>query len=391
MRAFLRDWMMDLAKYGRVVPRALDIAARSERVDYATDEYRQTRRRLMNGLHPERMTLCLRDVIPETPTSRTLVFQRTDGPKPPFRPGQYVNLFVEVDGVRTSRPYSISSSPESPFLSLTVRQGGGRFVSRYLTETVAVGDTFESTGPAGQFYYERLIDPPRLVFLAGGSGITPFMSMIRHGASAGWPYTVELLYGCRTPKDVIFGEELSALAREHEEFRYHLVISEPPRGYKGNRGFLDGRCIRKLVDGLEGKKFFLCGPNAMYELRLQALARLGVAEHRVRRELFGPPEDVTLEPGWPAGLSGSTLHRVVVEGHGEFDAPAGEPLLNALERNGVVVPAVCRSGECSACRMKRIEGRVFLPAQARIRQSDAENGYIHACVAYPIGPIRVRL
>jgi ferredoxin-NADP reductase len=321
---------------------------------------------------------------------------------PPFRPGQYVNLFVDVDGILTSRPYSISSKPGVGFLDLTVRDKPGGFVAPFLLNEMQVGDELESTGPAGAFYYEPLIDGRDLVFLAGGSGVTPFMSIIRHllGRGEATPsLQIHLLYGSRLLDDVIFGAELAKLAAEHPCFRYSLVISEPPASYEGGdlespayrTGFLDAKLIREEVGDVSGKTFYVCGPNVMYGFCLDALQEMGVPRHKIRRELYGPPDDVTQEPGWPAELPADALFEVEVEGRRTIRAAAGEPLLSSLERYGLVVPAVCRAGECSACRTRLLSGRVFMPADTGLRETDREHGYIHACVSYPLTHLRIRI
>jgi ferredoxin len=129
----------------------------------------------------------------------------------------------------------------------------------------------------------------------------------------------------------------------------------------------------------------------MYGFCQEALTELGVPEHKIKRELYGPPDDVTREPGWPQDLDASTLFEVEVEGRETIRAAAGEPLLNSLERYGFVVPAVCRAGECSACRTRLLAGRVFQPAGTGLRESDREHGYIHACVSYPLEDLKIRI
>jgi len=202
---------------------------------------------------------------------------------------------------------------------------------------------------------------------------------------------MHLLYGSRTPDDVICGDELTELAASHPNLDYALVISEPLPGYEGLTGFLDADLIREQVGRVLGKTFYICGPNVMVDFCLAALTELGVPRHKIKRELYGPPADVTQEPGWPEGLSAGTVFSVAVEGRESIQAPAGEPLLNSLERYGIVVPAVCRAGECSACRIRLLSGQVFMPAHTGLRESDRQYGYIHTCVSYPLTDLRLRL
>ena len=414
-------WLQDVREHLRVLQRRRALRQPGRGFDYTTDK--DTVQRVVSRIHPRRMRLRVTEIIQETPTTKTFRFQRTDGPLPPFRPGQYVNVFVDVDGVLTSRPYSIASPPGSPStssgrsetLELTVRDKPGGFVAPYLLNEVQVGDELETTGPAGSFYHEPLIDGDDLVFLAGGSGITPFMSIIRDTLQRGRPIKIHLLYGSRVPDDVIYGDELAELAANHPNLNYSLVISEPPPGYDGLTGFLDANLIREQVgdpslrlcpstplrtssgqatgsgQALAGKTFYICGPHLMVDFCLAALTELGVPPHKIRRELYGPPADVAKEPGWPEGLSPDTVFDVEVTGQKTIRAQASEPLLNTLERYGLVVPAVCRSGECSACRIRLLSGKVFMPAHTGLRESDQQHGYIHACVSYPLEDLRIRL
>jgi glycine betaine catabolism B len=382
-------WLQDVSEHLRVTRRRKALRAPGQGIDHAA-HWDQVQA-VVERLHPERMRLRVVEVVRETPSAKTYRLQRTDGPLPPFRPGQYVNVFVDVDGVPTSRPYSIASPPGEKLLELTVKDKPGGFVAPYLLNQVEVGDELETTGPSGGFYHEPLIDGEDLVFLAGGSGITPFMGIIRDAVCQGLPLKMHLLYGCRVPEEAIYGAELAALAAGHPGLRYTLVISEPPPGYPGLAGLLDAALIRNQVGEVAGKTFYICGPNLMYDFCLPALEALGVPRHKIKRELYGPPSDVTQEPGWPTGLAPDTQFNVEVVGRQTIRAAAGEPLLNSLERYGIVVPAVCRAGECSACRTQLLAGRVFMPEQAGVREADRTQGYIHACVSYPLEDLRIRV
>jgi len=349
-------------------------------------------KRAVESIHPERMRLKVRKVIEETKSTKTFRMVPVKGILPPFRAGQYVNLFINIDGVLTSRPYSISSSPTHiEYLDLTVRRKEGGFVSNYLADKVKVGDEFETTGPAGQFYYEPLIDGKNLVFLAGGSGITPFMSILREVVDRKLDLNIWLIYGSRVPSDVIFAKELEEIARRHRRVRYSTVISEPPKSWEGLCGFLNKDIISEQVETVEGKTFYICGPQAMYAFCERELESLKIPRRKIRRESYGPPDDVTKELGWPTGLSPDTEFTVEVVGKKTYRARAGEPLMNSLERQGIVIPAVCRSGVCTTCRAKLISGKVFMPSTVTLLEGDRKFGYIHPCMAYPTENLKIRL
>jgi ferredoxin len=149
--------------------------------------------------------------------------------------------------------------------------------------------------------------------------------------------------------------------------------------------------ISSLVGRVEDKTFFLCGPAQMHRLCEDALESLGVPRRRIKKEAYGPPDDVTLELGWP-GISVSNEFEVHEERSGKvFKARAGEPLMNSLERAGLAIPSACRSGECTVCRTRLVSGKVFTPSRVRHRWSDERAGYIHPCMSYPLEDLHIRL
>jgi ferredoxin-NADP reductase len=347
---------------------------------------------VVGRLHPREIEVVVTDVREETPTAKTFRLAARRGYLPPFRAGQYVNWSVTVGAVRTGRAFSIASPPhERGFYELTVRRQEGGFVSPFLLDGVKAGDTFTISGPAGTFYHEPLIDTDDLVFLAGGSGITPFRSLIRETVERGLPRRIWLLYGSRIPGDVIYRRELMAVARAHGNIRVRFLISEPPPGYRGPRGFITAGAIRRFAGSPEGKTFYLCGPEAMYRFVRPELEKLGLPRRRIRCEASGPLADVTGEAGWPADVSPDRVFQVAVQGLRTIPARAGEPLLNTLERHGLAVPSLCRSGECGYCRTKVTSGRVFMPDRAAVREADRWSGHVHACLAYPLSDLEIRL
>lgn len=362
-------------------------AAEAQEIDIEPHHYEKA----MADMHPRRIPLKVSEIVEETQSARTLRMVAAEAKLPYFRAGQYVNLFAEVGGVLTSRPYSISSPPGKPYYDLTVRRKEDGFFSPFLLEEVKPGDILESTGPSGNFYYQPLTDGEDLVFLAGGSGITPFASMIREVAEKGLPLRIHLLYGSREVSDIIFGEELTRLGLENDNIEVDLIISERGEDWDGLRGFIDAEMISSVLGSVEGKTFYICGPAQMYPFCEEALQALGVPARKVRKEAYGPPDDITREEGWP-GVDPGTEFEVIEDRSGcSFKARAGESLMNSMERAGLTVPAVCRSGECTYCRTRLLEGEVFAPQRVYRRWIDVEYGYIHPCMSYALSDLRIRI
>lgn len=349
--------------------------------------------KIIAKLHPKKIQFNVSEVREETSSARTIRLVAREGILPPFQAGQYINLFADVGGTRTSRPYSISSSPDqSGYYDITIRRVEDGFVSNYLLDEVKPGDELTGSGPSGQFHYNPIFHGDDLVFIAGGSGITPFMSMVQDIADRGLTgRRVHLIYGSKDPSDIIFHERLRGIAQKHPNISYTPVISEPPKGYRGKKGFITAKLLKGLLGELLSKTFYLCGPEVMYNFCLKELESLGIKKRKIRVEVFGPPRDVTAQPGWPEGILPEARFMVQWKNGKTISARAGETLMASLERNGMVISALCRSGECSLCRTKLLSGKVYQPQGVKLRKSDRDFGYIHPCMAYPLENLQLMI
>jgi len=343
-------------------------------------------------LHPKRLTLEVCEIIEDTATTKTFRLRSTGAVLPPFQAGQYINLFVTIDGVETARPYAISSSPtERNYYDLTVKRVEGGFVTPYLLDQVTEGQQLLSTGPMGTFYHNPLFHGDDLVFLAGGSGIAPAISMLKQILDNKLAYQFHFIYASSYVDDVIFREQLISLAQQHTNFKLTEVISRPPESYNGITGHLNADLITQTLGEVKNKTFYVCGPTPFNEYCQTQLSELGVESRFIRIEANGPPTKPQNLDGWPETLSVGNEVTVSVKGKGSFKAKVGEPLLNSLERNGYQVENACRSGECSLCRVKVLSGDVFNPPEAHLRASDKQFGWIHSCVAFPTEDIEIMI
>ena len=347
--------------------------------------------RYIDRLHPSKMSLRISEIIEETPSTKTIRFTRVNSKLPPFQSGLYITLFLEVDGIRTSRPYSISSSPKQiGHYDLTVRRVEGGLVSNYLLDRVKPGDVIDSSGPTGTFCFNPVIHDSTRVCIAGGSGITPFMSMIRDVTESGKDYMIYLIYGNRSTDDVIFHDEITRITEKHDNIKYIPVIEKPDSGYSGKTGYITAELIRETIGGDPlDRTYFLCGPKAMYDFCLMELGKLSVPARKIRTEMFGSPIDIWNYPGWPSNINKDDTFSIKVSGMKTIQAPAGVSLLASLEKNGIVPPSLCRSGDCSMCRIRLVSGKIYQPPDVPVRRSDVQFGYIHSCMSYPIEDLEV--
>ena len=360
----------------------------------ATAPYSDHVGELARELHPAVTHLRVSNVEDVSPTARRITFEAiAPDVLPPFQAGQYVSLDLEIDGTVTTRPYSICSAPylarngADSRLQITVRHAGAAeaFAARWLCGEVKKGDEFSAHLPFGDFFYEPLRDAPRVVALAGGSGITPFVSMAAEIAHGTLDCDLTILYGSVSTDDIILKEDLEALAASCERVRVVNVISgdekDLPEGYE--QGFFTTELINKYTQGSpsdSGTSYFVCGPAAMYTHVLAELAQLKVPERRIRTEVFGSPRKA-------GHAKERTFELTVKRGLEETVIPARstEPLAVALERAGIPNHTRCRSGACGYCRARLLAGEVYVPEQGDGRRlADKENGYVHACSTWPL-------
>ena len=345
-------------------------------------------------LHPDYQRLVIDEVIPhEGAKAKTFVFRRADGEAfPYFRAGQYLSLKLPLEDSFVTRAYSLCSSPKDALkgrAAITVRSNPGGFAADKLLAALKPGDEVIASDPQGFFYYEDLRDAKHVVGLAGGSGITPFLSMayaLRDGAE---DFELTLLYGSRDEESILFKKELDEVAAACPKFRVvHVLSDEEKAGYE--HGFITAELIKKYAPADAEYSVFLCGPEGMYRFLRPEIEKLALPERLFRRKMI----DVTKTPweldGYPQQCRDKIFNLTVRQGDREYklSASANETVLTAIERAGIKAPSRCRSGECGWCRSRMLEGSVFIPQENELRRwADKEYGYIHPCSSFPTSDI----
>jgi ferredoxin-NADP reductase len=234
-------------------------------------------------------TATVSSVAEETPRVRTLVLEVPDWPGPSAgqqRGGQHVDIRLTADdGYQAERAYSIASAPGEP-LALTVERLDDGEVSPYLTEEARPGDQLEVRGPVGGYFvWEPAFGGP-LLLAAGGSGVVPLRSILRHRSRTGSSAPVRMLYSARSLEDVIYRAELDALHDGVTVF-YALTRSQPP-GWTGYARRVDERMLAEVAWPAADKPLaYVCGPTSFVESVAAGLVGLGYPAVRVRTERFG--------------------------------------------------------------------------------------------------------
>lgn len=392
--------MMEDIKKFRKVEKIKKWSEKVQKIPVYLDKFE----RLNERLHPESQELRITDIQDLSKDTKLYRFVSNNPKKPlaPFRAGQYIGLTVIINGIRTVRPYSLVSSPNQiAYYELGIKRKIGGFVSPYILDNAHIGDIFEATEPLGQFYHNPLFHGNNLVFIAGGCGITPFISMLRNFTELDYPTNIELLYGCLTELDILFREELEDLRKRRKNFDVKYILSEAHSEWGGLCGFITKDIIATNIDSYKEKFYYICGSREMYQFILEELNQLEVPRHHIIFETFGVPDDITKIIGWPSDLNNSNNFQITIEytQNGKdkkdiFTANCTEPLLNSLEReksSEMNIKSGCRSGVCALCRTKLVSGEVFVPPEVTVREADKDFNYIHPCISYPIDDLHLDL
>ncbi|MFD4259198.1 2Fe-2S iron-sulfur cluster-binding protein [Streptomyces sp. NPDC058534] len=327
------------------------------------------------------------EVIAETADAYSLVLRT-----PPestgrfaYRPGQFLTLKLPgAGGEAVARCYSLASSPHTGEpLKVTVKRVAGGYGSNWVCDRVVAGDELEVLPPAGTFTPSDL--DADLLLVAGGSGITPVLSITKSALARGGG-RVTLLYANRDETSVIFRDELRELSEEHPDRLLAIHWLESLQGLP-----VADRLSAALAPYAD-REVFVCGPGPMMDSAEQCLRALGTPGGRIHRERFFSLSGDVFDAPAPAPAAGECGpveggSTVEVELDGETRTavwPPGTPLLDVLLAAGVEAPYSCREGACSACTCRVVAGEVKMLRNEILDDQDIAEGYVLACQAVPL-------
>lgn len=333
-------------------------------------------------------SLRIREVVEETDDAKSLVFEVAPGDADTFRyrPGQFLTLRIPHQRRHLLRCYSLASSPlteEAPRVTIK-RVTDGR-ASNWICDRLKAGDTIEVKPPAGHFT-PRTLDGDFLLF-AGGSGITPIMSIIKSALVSGHGRLL-LIYANRDERSVIFREALNALLREHPT-RLQIV-----HWLDSVQGIPFATNLQQLAKPFSRADCYICGPEAFMNAALTAVRALGLPPSQIHVERFvSLPDQEETGSQTPSPPAGDEINlEVELDGaHHELRCSRGEPILNAMLRAGLKAPHSCRAGACATCMCTLEAGEIHLLNNQVLDKNDLAQGWILACQAVADTPsVKVR-
>ncbi len=325
------------------------------------------------------------EVIDETADARSLVLRVPEALRERFayRAGQFLTFEIPWEGFTVRRCYSLASAPGiDPAHKVTVKRVADGRVSNWLNDRVKAGDVLRVSPPEGRFVLGADAGDADLTLYAGGSGITPMMSLLK-SALASTRRNVKLVYANRDADSIIFRAEIDALASAHAgrlEVHHHLDSVS---------GFLDAEGVRAQLAGREAGEFYVCGPAAFMDLVEKTLESAEVPSHHVHFERFvspldpdrrGPESDAVPEA---AEVPASFVIKLSGRKH-TIPYSRGVTLLAAAKQCGVIPPSSCEDGFCGSCMAQLVLGDVRMRSHEALTEKEVAQGKVLLCQAMPM-------
>ncbi|HEX9946658.1 MAG TPA: 1,2-phenylacetyl-CoA epoxidase subunit PaaE [Allosphingosinicella sp.] len=349
---------------------------------------------MSGGFH----TLKVAEVIAETADASSIRFD-----VPPelaetyrFRPGQHLTLKAEIGGEEVRRNYSLCVAPDEGELKVTVKRIAGGLFSNWANDTLKPGDSLEVMPPHGSFTHDFRPGARNLyVGFAGGSGITPVISLLKTAMIEEPESRFTLFYGNRDSQSVIFLDALARLKNRYMgRLEVHHFLAEESEDIELFNGMLDrskcGEILTSLVEPSQVDAFFICGPGPMMDAAEEALCDSGIPNERIHLERFTadrPPEALAAQLQELSRAAEGLTMAVTLDGRRRrvpFNAQAGN-ILDSARLAGLPAPFACKAGVCATCRARVVSGSVEMAARYGLTDEEVASGYILTCQSVPKG------
>ncbi len=349
---------------------------------------------MSGGFHRLRIA----ELIDETADARSIRFDLPEELRETFafRPGQHLTLKADIAGEDVRRNYSLCVAPQEGELKVTVKRIAGGAFSNWANDNLKPGDTIEVMPPHGSFTWDFRPDAANhYVGFAGGSGITPVLSLLKTALATEPRSRFTLLYGNRDSQSVIFLEELARLKnRFMDRLQVYHFLAEEAEDIELFNGLLDRtKCddiLTQLVDPKAVEAFFICGPGPMMDAAEAAIEAHGVPRERIHVERFTagrPSAALAAQMQALQSQAQGAAMLVTLDGRKRrvpFDAAAGN-ILDSARLAGLPAPYACKAGVCATCRARVVSGEVEMAARYGLTDEEIANGYVLTCQSVPKG------
>lgn len=352
--------------------------------------------KLANSLHPDKQELVISEIIKHDDDTKTFIMKPLDTNKRVslFRAGQYLSITSIINGVPISRPYSISSSPNDAlvknFYAITLKRKPRGYFSNFALSHWTIGTKIISSGPEGEFYYDSIRDPKHIVAIAGGSGITPFLSMAKAIVEKTEKFYLTIIFGNRKKENIFCYKELQFLEKNSLGLVKVINVLSEEKSSGFEHGFINKDIIKKFLT--PNVSIFLCGPKVMYKFIQKEIESFNLPKKNIRIEASNDIGKPNIYVNYN-NVGNKVKYKIIVNQFGvkkEIEALAEDTILVSLQKAKITAPSKCLSGLCSWCRVKVDKGKIFTPNDfAHQRAADAPNKIYYSCSTFPITDLEI--
>lgn len=335
------------------------------------------------------LLICL-SVITEAPAVKTFTFETAERSWFRYAPGQFITFELPEAGPNLLRSYTLSSTPSRPFtLSVTVKAQTESIGSRWMLDHLTPGMRLKAYGPVGSFTLHHH-PAEKFLFISAGSGITPMMSMTRWLHDQSRAADIAFIHAARSPRDLIFRDEIEWLAGRMQPFRLAWIVEDPSSHFwPGFRGRLTHTLLPEISSDFHEREIFCCGPEPFMASVRGILGDAGFDMRHYHEESFHPAASIQA-PDLPSPEIADGSSRLVFTQSGiEHDCLPGETVLLAARSIGINIPNACQSGLCGTCKIRCLEGQVDMQHNGGILEEEIAEGYILACCTRPLGRVAI--
>ena len=340
--------------------------------------------------------LTVAEIVPETDEARSIRFavppELADAFR--FKAGQHLTLRATIGGEEVRRNYSLCTAPHEGELMVTVKQIAGGAFSNWVTRELQAGDVLDVMTPVGSFTVPFGGAARRYVAFAGGSGITPILSLIRTALAEEPASRFTLFYGNRDSSSVIFLDALADLKDRHlGRLELYHFLSDEEGDVPLFNGMLDRTTCDAAIDALVGEPgevdaWFICGPGPMMDSAEAALLDHGVTRERVHIERFTagrPSAALAAELAELQTQASGLVMSVTIDGRTRRVTFDGGNILDSARDAGLPAPFACKAGVCATCRARVTSGEVRMGVHYGLSEEEVAAGYVLTCQSVPIG------